>query len=714
MRISLKLGLVLMSLLTVALTVAAVHLPWNFYSRENVAEVVRQLNNEIVSGINGEVNNLFESAIAAQDMIHETLSEGVINIEEKSRRDPFFLAVLNANPHFAWVSFGKPNGDFYGVQRRDNVNIRIVESIWSAERNEARRIEQYLVNDGERISRTVTKVKINDYFSPGRSWYKRAILMPGTNIWTDIYIFATSNKAGLNTAVTLMSRGEDLGDEQLAGVISIAIELEGISGYLAGLTSVRSGAAFIIDRAGRLVAIKESGEFIKSETTEEMSHLRLLKDSRDPMLALADLGLEQSGLRLQDVSGTREVLVMGENGERYFLTLAPAMQQDWLIGTIIPERDFLVRINENYYHLTIAVSFAVFIVGLIVVVASRIFLVRPMKQLVSQTRKIAQFDLDGVDRVHSSIFEVDELSSAIEQMSRGLGSFRRYIPSDLVHMLVKDGVVAELGGERRQMSIMFMDLEGFTALSERMGHRVLPILGEYFGAMTSLIQDNRGTVDKFIGDAVMAFWGAPHFDEEHPTLVCRAALECSARMRDLHLEWASRGLPELKVRIGVNSGRVLVGNIGSEDRLNYSVVGDPVNLAARLEGINREFGTTVIISQHTYEAAKYDIVARRLDAVKVKGKKQMVEVYELLAMREEAGNIEGFEWVAVFEEGLDLFFDLRYEEAALEFKKVIQMRGGDRPSELFLERIENCAGSMGERLLLSAPETMNSTKGVGV
>lgn len=706
MRISLKFGLVLMSLLTVALTVAAVHLPWNFFSRENVAEVVRQLNGEIVSGINGEVDNLFDSAIAAQDMIHETLSEGVIDIEEKSRRDPFFLAVLNANPHFAWVSFGKPNGDFYGVQRRDNVNMRIVESTWLAERNEARRIENYLVDDGERISRTVTKVKINDYFSPGRAWYKRAILSPGTNIWTDIYVFATSGKAGLNTAVTLMSGGADRGGEELTGVISIAIELEGISGYLAGLTSVRSGAAFIIDRAGRLVAVKESGERVQSDASDETPHLRLLKDSRDPMLALADLGLEQSGLSLQDISGTREVLVVGENGDRYFLTLTPAMQQDWLIGTIIPERDFLVRINENYYHLAIAVSLAVFIVGLIVLITSRIFLVRPMKQLVSQTRKIAQFDLDGVDRVQSSIFEVDELSTAIEQMSRGLGSFRRYIPADLVHMLVNDGVVAELGGERRQMSVMFMDLEGFTALSERMGHRVLPILGEYFGAMTNLIQDNRGTVDKFIGDAVMAFWGAPHFDEEHPTLVCRAALECAARMQELRVEWARRGLPELKVRIGVNSGRVLVGNIGSEDRLNYSVIGDPVNLAARLEGINREFGTTVIISQHTYEAAKYDVVARRLDAVKVKGKKQMVEVYELLAMRDESGSIEGFEWVAVFEQGLDLFFEGRYDEAALDFKKVIDMRGADRPSELFLERIEASAGQKDEPLLLSAPETI--------
>ncbi|MDN2584137.1 adenylate/guanylate cyclase domain-containing protein [Aquibium sp. ELW1220] len=706
MRISLKFGLVLMSLLTVALTVAAVHLPWHFFSRENVAEVVRQLNSEIVSGINREVENLFESAIAAQDMIHETLYEGVINIEEKPSRDRFFLAVLNANPNFSWVSFGKPNGDFYGVQRRDSVNLRVVESIWSAERNEARREEQYLVDDGERISRTVTKVKMNDYYTPNRSWYERAILTPGTNIWTDIYIFANSQKAGLNTAVTLMSRGEDGGNEVLTGVISIAIELEGISRYLAGLTSVRSGAAFIIDREGRLIAVKESGEFLQPVPSPEKLDLPLLKDIGDPMLELADLGLEQSSLKLQDVSGTREVMVKGENGDLYFLTLAPAMRQDWLIGTIIPERDFLLKIYKNYYNLAIAVSLAVFVVGLIVTIAARIFLVRPMKQLVSETRKIAQFDLDGVHRVRSSIFELDELSVAIEQMSRGLGSFRRYLPADLVHMLVKEGVVAELGGERRQMSIMFMDLEGFTGLSERMGHRVLPILGEYFGAMTSVIQVNRGTVDKFIGDAVMAFWGAPHFEEEHPTLVCRAALECAARMQDLRREWASRGLPELKVRIGVNSGRVLVGNIGSEDRLNYSVIGDPVNLAARLEGINRDFGTTVIISQHTYEAAKYDVVARRLDAVKIKGKKQMVEVYELLAMQDDSGSIDGFEWIPVFERGLDLFFGGRYEDAAVDFKKVIEMRGGDRPSELFLERVYAHGPRGAAKLLLGAPETI--------
>jgi adenylate cyclase len=683
-RISLKVSLVAISLLTVAFTAAAVHLPWLFVSRDNVAEMARQLNGEIVSGVNREVSNIFDSAIAAQSALHDALYDGVIDIEDKRSRDRLFFALLNANPHFSWVSFGKPNGDFYGAQRRDEVNLRIADSKWFAARNEAERTEDYFVNDGERISLTVTKHKVNDYYSPARAWYRLAIRNPGQHIWTDIYVFDVSRKPGLNTAITLNHRSS--GD--LVGVVSIAIELERISRYLAGLTSLRSGSAFIIDREGHLVAFPDPREITRPSRIPDQPELTPLKDSYHPMLQVAQAGIVQSGLKLEELSATRQMVTEGPNGGRYFLTLAPSVRDGWLIGTVIPEKDFMGPIEANYVRLALAVLIAVLVVGAMAIVVSRYLFVAPLQRLMGETRKIAQFDLDDVRRVPSPLIEIDALSNSIEQMSRGLGSFRRYLPADLVRTLMDKGVVAELGGERRTMSVMFMDLEGFTALSERMGHRVVPILGDYFGAMSGAIQDQRGTIDKFIGDAVMAFWGAPHYDEDHPSLVCRAALDCAARMEDLRGDWARRGLPELNIRIGINSGRMVVGNIGSPDRLNYTVIGDPVNLAARLEGMNREFGTSILISQHTFELAKYDIIARRLDAVKVKGKSEPVAVFELLAMRDEAGNAAGFEWVALFEKGLDAYADRRWHEAAQNFRAVIDMRGQDAPSQVFLTRAE--------------------------
>lgn len=684
-RVSLKFSLVVISLFTVAMTAASVHFPWYLVSRDNVAEMSRQLNAEIVSGVNREVTSIFDSAIAAQTALRDSLHDGVINLEDKRSRDRLFFALLNANPHFSWVSFGAPNGDFYGAQRLDELHLRIAESKWSAERKEAIRVEDSFLNTGEQISYTGSKTRVSDYFSPERSWYRKAIANPGKNIWTDIYVFDVSRKPGLNTAITLTDRNSG----ELAGVISIAIELDRISQYLRNLSSLRSGTAFIIDRTGDLVAFQDPREVTRPSANGGLPELKPLADSYHPMLQVAHAGIVESAARLETLDAPRQFLTHDSNGGRYFLTLAPADRSGWLIGTVIPESDFMAPIQANYYRLALALLAAVLVVGLMAILASRYLFVLPLNRLVGETRKIAHFDLDQVQRVSSPVIELDALSGSIEQMSRGLGSFRRYLSADLVKTLMDQGVVAELGGERRTMSVMFMDLEGFTATSERVGHRIVPLLGDYFGAMSAAIQSNRGTIDKFIGDAVMAFWGAPYYDEDHPTHICRAALDCAAAMAALRIEWSKRGLPEMNVRIGVNTGRMVVGNIGSPDRLNYTVIGDPVNLASRLEGMNKEFGTAILISQHTWEAARYDIVARRLDDVKVKGREQAVGVFELLAMRDETGAIPpGFEWISLFEQGLDFFNAGRWHEAAQQFKLVIHMRGEDAPSSIFLARAE--------------------------
>lgn len=683
-RISLRVSVIAVLLGTVVLTTAAVHLPWMLISRQNVAEMSRQLNGEIISGVNREVASIFESAVSAQTAIHDMLEDGVIDIEDDDARERLFFAMLNANPHFSWVSFGKPNGDFFGAQRRDAVNLRLAESRWNPVLKHANRVESYFVNDGNRISETITKREENDYYAPGRSWYKAAVAAPGKNIWTDIYVFDTSRMPGLNTAVTLERRGSGA----RIGVISVAIELERISVYLRDLSSVRSGAAFIIDREGLLIAFPDPGEVTKQSAIANVPELKQLSESNHPMLKLADAGLAASGLALSDIHAPTQVMAKTETGERYFLNLAPAVREDWLVGTLIPEEDFMGAIRANYLRLALAVGAALALVGVIALLITRHVLVLPLQRLMVETEKIAGFDLDDVRRVESPLIEIAALSSSIEQMSRGLGSFRRYIPTDLVRTLLQQGVIAELGGERRTMSVMFMDLEGFTTISERLGHRVVPLLGDYFSAMTTTIQGHGGTIDKFIGDGVMAFWGAPNYDEEHPLHACRAALDCQVAMDMLRSDWSGRGLPEPRLRIGVTTGRVVVGNIGSPDRLNYTVIGDPVNLSARLEGMNREFGTSVLISQQTYELVKYDMLARRIDTVRVKGKDEPVAIYELLAPRDESGRAAGFEWVDRFENGFTHFSERRWAEAAQQFRKVIELKGDDRVSRIFLSRIE--------------------------
>jgi adenylate cyclase len=238
-----------------------------------------------------------------------------------------------------------------------------------------------------------------------------------------------------------------------------------------------------------------------------------------------------------------------------------------------------------------------------------------------------------------------------------------------------------------------MDLAGFTTATERHGHRLLPALADYLGGTSAAIAEEKGTIDKYIGDAVMAFWGAPLANEAHATDAIRAALRCQAVMAELREKWGREKRPLFEARIGINTGRVVVGNIGSPARLDYTVLGDPVNLASRLEGLSKTYGTAIIIGQTTFEHAKYDIVARRLDRVTVKGREEPVWIYEPLAMADEDGAEDGegeargrFAWVADYERGLERYFERDWAGALDLFRRVVETRGEDPPASLFIER----------------------------
>ena len=201
---------------------------------------------------------------------------------------------------------------------------------------------------------------------------------------------------------------------------------------------------------------------------------------------------------------------------------------------------------------------------------------------------------------------------------RARETFSRFLaPAVVEELLGREGSL-RLGGEKRDLTVLFADIRGFTSLSEKLDPRLLlELLNEYLTPMTDIIvQDHRGTLDKYIGDAIMAFWGAPQLQPDHALRACRAALDMTARLAELRRGWQARGLPEIDIGVGINSGPMSVGFVGSQDRFyNYTVLGDAVNLASRLEGTNREYGTRILISESTWASVRGEVVARELDAV---------------------------------------------------------------------------------------------------
>jgi adenylate cyclase len=276
----------------------------------------------------------------------------------------------------------------------------------------------------------------------------------------------------------------------------------------------------------------------------------------------------------------------------------------------------------------------------------------------------------------------------MEQMKTGLRSLQKLVPAEYARWLIQSGQEARLGGERRHMTISFADIVGFTTLSETVPPEVLSrILSEYLDVLSSEILATEGTIDKFNGDDVMAFWGAPSHTSDHALSACRAALASRRTLASFHSEWESVGIPRLRVTWGVATGDVVVGNVGSRARMNYTVIGDTVNLASRLQGINRAYSTEFLVSAATVREAGDQVVTRLVDWVIPLGKEQAVEIHELCDMAEHPDP----SWAAVnrhYGSGLELYRERRWEEAEAEMLKVLDYRSTDGPARTLLARME--------------------------
>jgi adenylate cyclase len=287
-----------------------------------------------------------------------------------------------------------------------------------------------------------------------------------------------------------------------------------------------------------------------------------------------------------------------------------------------------------------------------------------------------------VRRHPSRVVELANLSTAIADMAGGLAAFRKYIPADLVRTLLRQGIEPRPGGSIRMLTVMFTDIAGFTGLSERLGDQIIPLLSRYLDTVSREVTGHSGTIDKFIGDAVMAFWGAPTANPNHAVDACRAALACQSALLQSGLV-DDHGRP-VKVRIGINSGDMLVGNIGSEFRLNYTVIGDAVNVASRLEAANKEYGTEIIIGEETRRLAGDRIHVRELDRLVVYGRAGGLAIYELLGVAADGTELPC--WAVLYKSALTAYRAQDFARAISLFHQVLAANGSDRPSQIMLER----------------------------
>jgi adenylate cyclase len=585
------------------------------YAYRQNSEAVLQISDDLIQQAGDAVtektiNYLSPAALMAQASARIPGIDGFALVENPDL-EAYGMELLALYPQLDAFFIGNERGDFIFTKRSADGSIGTQE----INRSLATPLRTWTYRD---TAGNVTGVEITDDFTYDprqRPWYLGA-KTTGRAYWTDIYIFFTDQTPGITAAYPVYDN-----QDSLVSVIGIDVALNDLSAFLETLRVGENGVAFIVDESGQIVAYPRI-DLAKAEG-----------ESFRPV-HISEVGDGWVTAAYETYQSERDSqFVITNDRQRYiasFIPIAAEIGKDWYIGVVVPEDDFVGSIKRTN-QISLLMSLLILILAIVIAIFVSRSISRPIVDLAEETRKIANLDLDNRLKIHSPISEVQLLDESISAMKTGLQAFKSYVPADLVRQLISTGEEARLGGDERELTILFTDIANFTGRSEGMDAEALMLqLSRYMGEMATIVMDQMGTVDKYVGDGLMAFWGAPVDNADHAFYACRAALICRDRIAILNKKWSANGQLQFPTRFGIHTGQTLVGNIGSPERMNYTVLGDSVNLASRLEAINDIYGTAIIVSHTTYQKVADRFYFRPLDRVTVKGMRQGVLLYELV------------------------------------------------------------------------------------
>ena len=607
--------------------------------------LIDQARTDAVNAAREETRQMFSTPPRIVSELARAAHRGALPLDARDRLAAIFAEILRVNPRLAFIGYGDAEGGWYvGAGRSDQDEI--TEYMADPTVNGSVPSEVVVAADGTRSA--AKQSDMPPYFATSRPWYRLGVAAPGP-IWSAFYLFATN--FGTNVfGITCASRFTAPGTSKTTGVFHTDLRLSGIAQFLSSLHVGSRGAVFLVDRAGHPVATP-SGPGV-------MRAARVLDEaaSRRAAATLATPVRLRLGARLYEVV-FEPVTTEGDIGLS--------------IAVVVDLRDIS---GGAYIHAGIAAGVA-FVTLLLAVACGRALssrIARPITAIADDLAKVGAFSISRQPAPKSFVREVSELGASVDRMKASLRSFAHYVPTDLVRRLLAAGRDAELGGEVRRLTIHFSDIADFTAISEGLEPtRLVTAMGRYFELMTSAITRHGGTVDKFMGDGIMAFFNAPEDLPDHPRQACLAALEAQGLLAQLAGE-TPPDEPVFRTRIGLGLGEVLVGNIGTPERFAYTLLGDAVNLASRLEGLNRIYGTAIIASGAVVEEAGDGFEWRRLDRVAVKGRQQATLIWELMGAKGAvaAGRLAARD---VYEAALDAYSAAEFEPAAEGFADALRV-----------------------------------------
>jgi len=528
--------------------------------------------------------------------------------------DGYLRRLLVQHPAVSSAYIGYADGAFHQIFRVPEDRPRLREAVrapdgarwaqrWITAAPDGRRVEiwRYLDEDLRTVgSRHGTA---GDFDPRRRPWYEAAVVRFDATVATAPYRFASTGEVGLTFARQLEGTGR--------GVLGADLTLAGLSRVLAREDLGPDALLMIVARDGSIVADN-----------------RGLADSITVQAAGDPLASALHG-RLQ--AGSDEVI--RREGRDYLVRLVgmpPLLGPDQHLAIAVPVDRFTGAITEIGIRSAAFSALALLLLVPLVVLLSRV-LTGPLDQLTREAEEIRSLRFDGAEPPPSRIAEIQTLEDAMGLMRQGLRTFGVYVPRSLVDQMLISGTAPALGGSRRELTVLFTDIAGFTTISESLPpEETMLRLSEYLSTLSAAVMAEGGAIDKYIGDAIMAMWNAPLSDPDHAARACVAALRMDRLSRRMEDEARAKGLVPLHTRIGLATGDAIVGNVGSADRMNYTAVGSTVNLGARLEGLNKAFGTTILAAGSVVEPIADRFAVRALGRAKPKGTVVPTRLYNLM------------------------------------------------------------------------------------
>jgi adenylate cyclase len=547
---------------------------------------------------------------------------------ETGRAIPLFKAALQELPQMDSVYAGFENGAWLQVRRMSELNdeqrerlratpgattaINLVRPNPSGELPMRRIFEDQQGNEVGQLD-----LWKYGYDTRKRPWYRETMSADRTVVSSPYLDFTTGAPV---ITVSAPLRGK------VAGVLAADLKLDTFSDFVQAQRPGEHGIVLIFDSTGSLIAHPNFAQLIGDAMTHP-------SQPQLPNIKEINSGVVAAVLRRSDGRDHYDGSIRDDRGRDYLFRVAKltlGSQYNANILLVAAQEDFAQGVRRlQFTGLILAfIAGAAFIPG-VWFFGSRMS--RSLKEITVQAGKLQTMAAPNPSAVASQIKEINELGITVNLAQHAIWSFARFVPKEIVRRLLDRSISTELGGVREEITVVFTDVRDFTTIAESADPDILMHqTSRYFSVLTEAFLSEGGTIDKFIGDAVMVFWNAPNPQPDHVERACRAALAAMVASEKLNSQFEAEGLQPFFTRFGIHVGEAVVGNVGSTERMNYTALGNTVNLAARLEGMNKQFGTSILVSEDVYLRAQHCFQFKALESVIAKGMTKETRIFELV------------------------------------------------------------------------------------